>query len=162
VQLALGDALAVALLQRKGFARDDFARLHPGGALGKKLLLRVRDVMESEPAAVLAPSATVQDAIVPLARRRGIVVIAEADQVIRGVFTAGDLTRVLGAGAEGLSRRLGDVMTAGGKRAAPEELASGVVYRMEQGKIVAMPVVDSAGLVVGVVHLHDLLRAGAA
>lgn len=159
--LALGDALAVALLQHKGFRREDFARLHPGGSLGRKLLLRVRDVMEQEPPALLAPTVTVRAAIVPLAERRGIVCVGDSAAAIDGVFTAGDLTRALEQGNAGLDRPLGEVMTRGGKRAAPDELASAVVGRMERHGIVAMPVTDGDRLV-GVVHLHDLMRAGAA
>lgn len=159
--LALGDALAVALLEHKGFQREDFARLHPGGSLGKKLLLRVRDVMEAERLPVLAPDATVQQAIVPLAERRGIVCVADRDGAMLGVFTAGDLTRVLEQGDGALTTPLRDAMTRGGKRADPDELASAVVGRMERHGIVAMPVMDGDRLV-GIVHLHDLLRAGAA
>ncbi len=159
--LALGDALAVALLQHKGFQREDFARLHPGGSLGKKLLLRVRDVMEADRLPVLADTATVREALGPLASRRGIVCVSSADGALAGVFTAGDLTRVLEDGDAALATPLAQVMTRGGKRAAPDELASAVVGRMERHGIVAMPVVDGERLV-GVVHLHDLLRAGAA
>jgi len=159
--LALGDALAVALLQHLGFRREDFARLHPGGSLGRKLLLRVRDVMERERLPVLGPGATVRHAIVPLAERRGIVCVGDKGGSLLGVFTAGDLTRVLEQGDGALATPLGEAMTRGGKRAAPDELASAVVGRMERHGIVAMPVVDGEALV-GVVHLHDLLRAGAA
>lgn len=159
--LALGDALAVALLEHKGFQREDFARLHPGGSLGKKLLLRVRDVMETDRLPVLAPDASVQQAIVPLAERRGIVCVADRDGAVLGVFTAGDLTRVLEQGDGALATPLRDAMTRGGKRADPDELASAVVGRMERHGIVAMPVLDGDRLT-GIVHLHDLLRAGAA
>jgi arabinose-5-phosphate isomerase len=159
--LALGDALAVALLQHKGFQREDFARLHPGGSLGKKLLLRVRDVMEGDRLPVLPETASVRDALAPLASRRGIVCVAAPNGGLAGVFTAGDLTRVLDEGDAALARPIAQVMTRGGKRAAPDELASAVVGRMERHGIVAMPVVDGETLV-GVVHLHDLLRAGAA
>lgn len=161
VALALGDALAVALLQAKGFRREDFARLHPGGSLGRKLTLRVRDVMEGPPLPALAASATVREAIVVLAARRGLVCVATADGGLDGVFTAGDLTRVLERGDAALATALGAAMTRGGHRAAPDELGSAVVGRMERHGVVAMPVVDGERLA-GVVHLHDLLRAGAA
>lgn len=160
VALALGDALAVALLQAKGFRREDFARLHPGGSLGRKLTLRVRDVMEGPPCPALAPTATVREAIVVLAARRGLVCVA-SDGRLDGVFTAGDLTRVLERGDAALATPLAEAMTRGGHRAAPDELGSAVVGRMERHGVVAMPVVE-AGHLVGVVHLHDLLRAGAA
>jgi arabinose-5-phosphate isomerase len=160
VALALGDALAVALLQAKGFRREDFARLHPGGSLGKRLLLRVRDVMETDALPVRPATATVRDSIVLLAERRGIVLVTAADGTLEGVFTAGDLTRVLEQGDAALARPLGEVMTRGGRRADGDELASAVVGRMERYGIVAMPVADAEGRAVGVVHLHDLMRAG--
>lgn len=159
--LALGDALAVALLQHKGFQREDFARLHPGGSLGKKLLLRVRDVMETDRLPLLPDTATVREALGPLATRRGIVCVTSPDGALVGVFTAGDLTRVLEDGDAALTTPLAQVMTRGGKRAEADELASAVVGRMERHGIVAMPVADGTRLV-GIVHLHDLLRAGAA
>lgn len=160
--LALGDALAVAILEQKGFRREDFARIHPGGSLGRKLLLRVRDIMETDRLPLVSLQATVRDAIVPLARRRGIVVVADDDRQVLGVFTAGDLTRVMARDGTPLDIRLADVMTRSPKVAQAEELASAVVYRMEQIGIVVMPVTDSEGRVVGVVHLHDLMRAGVA
>jgi arabinose-5-phosphate isomerase len=162
IQIALGDALAVVILERKGFKREDFARLHPGGALGRRLLTRVRDLMETQRLPILPPSATMREAMVPLAERRGIVVVANGAGSIEGVFTAGDLTRLLEREDDFLGLTLGDVMTRTPKLARAEELASAVVYRMEQIGIMAMPVLDDADRVVGVVHLHDLMRAGVA
>jgi arabinose-5-phosphate isomerase len=162
VALALGDALAVAVLQRKGFDREAFARLHPGGSLGKKLVMRVREVMETHKLPLLAPGALMREAVVLLAERRGIVVVADGDQRVTGVFTAGDLTRLLERTSEIFPIPLEQVMTRTPKVAEAEELASAVVYRMEQIGIMAMPVVDATLRVVGVVHLHDLMRAGVA
>jgi len=159
-QLALGDALAVAVLERKGFRREDFARIHPGGALGRKLITRVRDVMERDRLPVLAPSATMRDAVVWLAERRGIVIAATPDKRVAGVFTAGDLTRLLEKTEDIFGMTLEAVMTKSPKVAMSEELASATVYRMEQVGIMAMPVVDDSQHIVGVVHLHDLMRAG--
>jgi arabinose-5-phosphate isomerase len=160
--LALGDALAVAVLEGKGFRREDFARLHPGGALGKKLLTRVREVMETQRLPILSARATMREAVVWLAERRGIVVVADGDHHVQGVFTAGDLTRLLERTSEIFEIQLDSVMTRTPKVAVAEELASAVVYRMEQIGIMAMPVVDDTNRVVGVVHLHDLMRAGVA
>ncbi|HEY5545843.1 MAG TPA: KpsF/GutQ family sugar-phosphate isomerase [Gemmatimonadaceae bacterium] len=160
--LALGDALAVAVLERKGFRREDFARLHPGGALGRKLITRVRDIMERDRLPVLAPSATLRDAVVWLAERRGIVIAATPDNRVAGVFTAGDLTRLLERTQEIFGMTIESVMTRSPKVADAEELASAAVYRMEQIGIMAMPVVDDSQHIVGVVHLHDLMRAGVA
>ena len=160
--LAVGDALAVALLEVKGFRREDFARLHPGGSLGRRLLTRVAEVMLTADLPVLAPDDTMRRTVVALAKGRGIVVVATPDGRLAGVFTAGDLTRVMGRDEQFTAVSLGAVMTRRPKSARAEELASKVVYRMEHYGIIAMPVVDDADRVVGVVHLNDLMRAGAA
>jgi arabinose-5-phosphate isomerase len=161
VALALGDALSVALLEAKGFRREDFARLHPGGALGRRLLTRVADVMLTSALPVLAPEDTMRRAVVALAEQRGIVVVAAEGRVV-GVFTAGDLTRLMEREEHFFPVPLREVMVRSPKTAQPQELGSAVVYRMERHGIMAMPVVDEAQALVGVVHLHDLLRAGAA
>jgi arabinose-5-phosphate isomerase len=158
--LALGDALAVALLEHKGFRREDFARLHPGGALGKKLLTTVAEVMEDEHLPVLPVTATMRDAIVPLAERRGMVVVSAGNGTVSGVITAGDLARLLERSAEPFTIPVADIMTRTPRLAQAGELASGVVFRMERFGIMAMPVIDKTDRLVGVVHLHDLLRAG--
>ncbi len=158
VALALGDALAVALLQLKGFRREDFAALHPGGSLGRKLSLRVKDVMVTEVRS-LAPDATMRDAVVALAAQRGLAVVAEAGTV-RGVLTTGDLARLAQQHPDFLTIPVVDVMTKRPKAADPDELAGACVGRMEQHGIIAMPVTGN-GKLLGVVHLHDLLRAGA-
>lgn len=160
--LALGDALAVALLEHKGFRREDFARLHPGGALGKKLLTTVAEVMEDEHLPVLPMTATIRDAIVPLAERRGIVVLSAGDGAVSGVVTAGDLARLLERSPDPFTVAVADVMTRTPRLARADELASGVVFRMERFGVMAMPVLDGADRLVGIVHLHDLLRAGVA
>lgn len=161
VALALGDALAVALLEVKGFRREDFARLHPGGALGRKLTTRVSDVMLSDDLPVLPPAAFMREAVVVLAERRGIVVVLDGVHVA-GVFTSGDFTRLVEHRDDWLSLTLGDVMRADPKTARVHELGSAVAYRMQRHGIMAVPVVDDDGTFRGVVHLHDLLRAGAA
>lgn len=162
VALALGDALAVALLQEKGFGAEDFARIHPGGSLGRKLLTRVRDVMIVDPLPTLPPTATVRQAIVELAERRGIVMIVDSGKRVLGLMTAGDLTRLLEHETDVLSLIVSDVMIRDPKTASPEELGSAVVHRMEAHGIMAMPVVARDGVLAGVVHLHDLMRAGVA
>jgi arabinose-5-phosphate isomerase len=160
VALALGDALAVALLEEKGFRREDFARLHPGGALGRRLLTRVSDVMETHALPVLPATATMRQAIVLLAERRGVAVVLDGDGRVAGVVTAGDLSRLMEREANVFTIPVRDVMTVSPKVADRDELASAVVYRMERHGIMAMPVVDTDGLVVGIIHLHDLMRAG--
>jgi arabinose-5-phosphate isomerase len=159
VALALGDALAVALLEVKGFRREDFAALHPGGSLGRKLLLRVRDVMV-HPGHVLAPDATMRQAVVSLAHDRGLAMIVEAGRLV-GVLTPGDLTRMAERDPDFLGRPVAGVMTRTPRTTSPEELAAAAVGTMERHGVIALPVVDADGTVAGAVHLHDLMRAGA-
>jgi len=150
----------VALLQAKGFRAEDFAKLHPGGALGRRLLTRVGDVMEREQLPTLPLGATMREAVVLLAARRGIAIVVEQDRV-SGVVTAGDLTRLLERQDDVLTVPVAAVMTTAPRMAEDTELGSAVVHRMETHGIMAMPVVDGAQRLVGVVHLHDLMRAGA-
>ena len=159
VALALGDALAVALLAVKGFRREDFAALHPGGSLGRKLLLRVRDVMV-RPGRLLDPDATMRQAVVSLAHDRGLAMVVEGGR-LAGVLTTGDLTRLAEQDPGFLDRPVGGVMTRTPHTAAPEELAAAAVGTMERHGVIALPVVDGDGTVVGAAHLHDLMRAGA-
>lgn len=161
VALAIGDALAVALLEEKGFKADDFARLHPGGALGRRLLTKVRDVMVTGNLVPALPaSATMREAVVQLAERRGIAVITGEQEEVLGVITSGDLTRLMEREENVLPIRVTEVMTENARVAAPDELGSAVVYRMEKHGIISMPVVEGDRRLVGVVHLHDLMRAG--
>ena len=158
VALALGDALAVTLLVLKGFRRDDFAALHPGGSLGRRLHLRVRDVMVPVGSA-LGPGAAMRDAVVSLAAERGLALVVDGPS-LKGVLTTGDLTRLAERQGDFLGVRVTEVMTRSPKVAEAGELAAAAVGRMEQHGIMALPVLEE-GRVVGVVHLHDLLRAGA-
>ena len=162
VALALGDALAVALLERKGFKSEDFARLHPGGALGRRLLLTVREVMVTDNLPVLGPDASMRECVILLAERRGTVAIVDAATKVIGVVTSGDLARLMENRDDFLGVIVSEVMTKTPRLARADELAGAVVYRMEQHGIMAMPVVDDERTLVGVVHLHDLMRAGAA
>ena len=159
VALALGDALAVALLEVKGFRREDFAALHPGGSLGRRLLLQVRDVM-LPPGRVLRPDATMKDAVVSLAHDRGLAMVA-VDGHLAGVITTGDLTRLAERDPKFFDRRLSDVMTRTPRTSSPDDLAGAAVGVMQERGIIVLPVVDEQGAIVGVVHLHDLMRAGA-
>ena len=162
VALALGDALAIALLETKGFQAEDFARLHPGGSLGRRLLLRVQDVMVTDALPALAPEATMRECVILLAERRGTVVVVDPQRRVIGVVTAGDLTRLMERRDDFLAVPVREIMTRTPKLTRPDELAGAAVYRMEQHGIMALPVVDAAGALVGIVHLHDLMRAGAA
>ncbi len=157
--LALGDALAVALLEHKGFRREDFARLHPGGALGRRLVMRIEAVMVTDPLPVLPPGSTLRQAVVVLAEQRGIVLVADASRALLGVLTAGDLTRLMEREVEVLAQPVDRIMTRTPRIASMGELASAVAYRMETHGVMAMPVLDADARIVGVAHLHDLLRA---
>jgi arabinose-5-phosphate isomerase len=159
VALALGDALAVALLEQKGFRREDFARLHPGGTLGRRLLTKVEDLMVTEPLPVLQLDATVRDAIVCIAELRGIAIVVDSARRVAGVMTGGDLTRLMERQESIMSVPVAQVMNRTPKLARRDELASAVVYRMETHGIMSMPVVDESEHLAGVVHLHDLMRA---
>jgi arabinose-5-phosphate isomerase len=161
VTLAMGDALAVALLETKGFTRDDFARLHPGGALGRKLTLKVSDVMLTADFPSLAEEATMRECVVLLAEKRGTVPIVDKERRVVGVVTAGDLTRLMERQAEKfLDVKVREVMNRNAKTVESDELAAGAVFIMEKFGIMALPVVEK-GRLVGIVHLHDLMRAGA-
>lgn len=162
VALALGDALAVTLLEVKGFKREDFARLHPGGALGRKLLMRVTEVMVDQSLPTLAPNAIIREAIVELAAKRGIAVVVNGDRRVQGVITTGDLTRLMKREQDFMDVPVSTIMSTTPRTAGADELASAVVFRMQEHGIVAMPVVDGDERLVGIVHLHDLMRAGAA
>ena len=159
--LAMGDALAVAVLQSRGFTREDFARLHPGGAIGRRLTLRVRDVMVADDYPHLGPDAPMRQCVMLLAEKRGTVpVINEHDAVI-GVVTSGDLTRRMERQEDIFDTPVVEVMNRDPKLIGPDELAAAAVYIMETHGIMALPVVDDAARLVGLVHLHDLLRANA-
>ena len=160
--LAVGDALAVALLLEKGFRREDFARLHPGGALGKRLLTRVSDVMLTEELPMLLAGATMLEAVVQMAERRGTVMVVDESRRLVGVVTVGDMMRLIEGTPEWQSVAVGDVMTRAPRTSHADELGSAAVYRMQRTGIMALPVLDADGHVDGIVHLHDLLRAGSA
>ncbi|MGE0160693.1 MAG: SIS domain-containing protein [Gemmatimonadales bacterium] len=159
--LAMGDALAVAVLRLKDVRASDFAGLHPGGALGRKLSIRVAEVMVSEAYPSLGEAATMKDAIAPLAHMRGTVPVVDPRGCVVGVVTAGDLTRLMERETDFLSIPVSDVMTRDPKTAAPDELGSAASRRMEAHGVMALPVVRPDGTLAGVVHLHDLMRAGA-
>jgi arabinose-5-phosphate isomerase len=156
--MALGDALAIALLERRGFDHDDFAALHPGGRLGKKLL-RVRELMHSGEAmpSVIA-TAKMPDVIYEMSRKGlGMTAVVDGGGMLAGIITDGDLRRLMqkrGSEVLGLSAR--ECMSANPVTIAPEEFASAALRMMEERKITSVIVLDGARQVAGVVHLHDL------
>lgn len=159
--LALGDALALALMQAKGFSRDEFARSHPGGALGRKLLTHVRDVMRSGNDAPRIPdTAMLSDAILEMSRgRMGITAILDRDQCVLGIFTDGDLRRTLQKGVDLHATPIASVMTRGPRTISPDKLAAEAVQLMEQHKVNQLLVVDGERHLVGALNMHDLFRA---
>lgn len=159
VTLVMGDALAVALLLRRGFSRDDFAQLHPGGLLGRKLTVKVSDVMLEDDLPLLPPDASMRTCVVALAEKRGTVAIVDDARRLLGVVTAGDLTRLMEREENVFAIRVDEVMSRTPKTTEPEALAASAVYVMETHGVMALPVLDADGCVVGIVHLHDLLRA---
>ena len=159
--LALGDALSVALLLSRGFGREDFARIHPGGALGRRLLLRVSDVMVTEELPLLLPDASMRECVVLLAERRGTVAVVDPEGVLLGVVTSGDLTRLMEREEHFFGVPVSEVMTVSPKTSDPDQLGAVAVGIMERHGVMALPVLDAGRRVIGMVHLHDLMRAGA-
>ncbi len=159
--LALGDALAIAVMQAKGFSRDEFARSHPGGALGRKLLTHVSDVMRTgENAPRIHDNATLSDAIIEMTRgRMGITAILDANERVIGIFTDGDLRRTLQKGVELHATPIAAVMTRNPRTIAPTKLAAEAVQIMEQFKVNQLLVVDNESRLVGALNMHDLFRA---
>lgn len=160
VMLALGDAISVAILERKGFSHDDFHALHPGGKLGRRLL-KVRDIMHtSEKLPLVTPETVMSEALIEMsAKGFGCVGVIGTDGTLTGIVTDGDLRRRMSADLT--TRTVADVMTAGVKALYPEALASEALHFMNEKKITNVFVVDE-GKPVGVLHIHDCLRAGVA
>jgi arabinose-5-phosphate isomerase len=159
--LALGDALAVSLLEARGFTSQDFARSHPGGALGRKLLLHVSDIMRTGDALpIVAPDVPLAEGLLVISKKGlGMCVIVDNGRVL-GVFTDGDLRRALDEQADVHRTTMRKVMTSPGKSVTGGELAAEAAHLMEKHRITALPVVDANGVLVGALNVHDLLRAG--
>ena len=155
--LALGDALAASLMVRKGFSREDFARLHPAGKLGRRLA-RVRRFMHGgEAAPRVAPDAPMRQVVLEMsAKRLGCTTVVDGDGRLRGIITDGDLRRLLEREAQPLDKLASEVMTPRPTTVGPETLAAAALKLMEDRKITMIPVVDGAGLLLGVVQIHDL------
>jgi arabinose-5-phosphate isomerase len=158
--LAMGDALAMGLLERRGFTIDDFAVLHPGGRLGKKLV-RVEDVMQAgEHAPRVRPEAAMKDVLFEMTKKRlGMTTVVDGDGRLLGMISDGDLRRHMERdGYALLDQTAGQCMTPGPLTVRRRELATAALAVMEERKITSLPVVDAAGVVEGVVHLHDLWK----
>jgi arabinose-5-phosphate isomerase len=159
--LAMGDAIAIALLQERNFSERDFAASHPGGSLGRRLLLRVCDVMHTGAAMPLVrPDTSLKDALLEMSRKgRGTTAVVDADKRVVGIFTDGDLRRALDAGTDLHTVCTGEVMTRGGRTIDPDALAAEAIGMMDKHKINALLVVDEHQRLIGVLNMHDLLRA---
>ena len=158
--LALGDALAVAMLDARGFGADDFARSHPGGALGRRLLTRVSDLMRTgDSLPTIDSGARLVDAVLEITRKRmGMVAVTSPDGRLAGVLTDGDLRRLFERGGELQGLTVDDVMTRAPRTIESAALAAEAVHRMEEHRITQLLVVDD-GRLAGALHLHDLLAA---
>ena len=160
--LAMGDALAVAVLEARGFTEEDFARSHPGGTLGRRLLLHVDEVMrKGEELPAVGPDTPLSAGLLEMSRKGlGMTTVVDERRRVLGVFTDGDLRRALDGQIDLRATRMGEVMTANCKAARPRMLAAEAVHLMETHRITALPVIDDDGVLVGALNVHDLLRAG--
>ena len=161
VTLALGDALAVACLSAKGFSKEDFARSHPGGALGRRLLIHVRDIMRQGDA---VPRVTADirllDAIREItAKHIGMTAVVDADDHVIGIFTEGDLRRLIEKVGDVRNLIMRDVMTPNPHTIGPDELAASAVKALEAHQCNQLLVVDADGKLLGALHMHDLMDA---
>jgi len=160
--LAMGDALAVALLHLRGFTEEDFARSHPGGTLGRRLLLRVEDVMRTgEAIPRVAPHTLLSASLLEMSRKGlGMTAVVEDDGRVAGIFTDGDLRRLFDRGVDVRTTRIGEVMTPAARTIGAHELAAEAVHLMERHRITALLVVDAERRLIGALNVHDLLRSG--
>lgn len=162
VTLALGDALAVSLLKVRGFTAEDFARSHPGGKLGRRLLLSVGDLMHrGDRIPKVSADDVLRDALVEISKKSlGFAAVVDAEDHLLGIYTDGDLRRTLDQNLSIREVRVRSVMTAPGASITANALAVDALNLMEEKSIFALPVVDSGHRVIGALHMHDLLRAG--
>jgi arabinose-5-phosphate isomerase len=160
--LAMGDALAVAILEARGFTQEDFARSHPGGSLGRRLLLHIEDVMRTgEQLPIVHPDTPLHEGLLEMSRKGlGMTAIVDDRRKVLGIYTDGDLRRTLDRDPELRTKRMADVMTANPKTVRPNMLAAEAVHLMETSRITQLLVVDGDHVLVGALNVHDLLRAG--
>ena len=160
--LALGDALAVAVLEARGFSAEDFARRHPGGTLGRRLLLHVEDIMRTGSAVPrVTPDTLLASGLVEMsAKGLGLTAVVDADDRVLGVFSDGDLRRALDRRTDVHAATMRQAMTAGARTIGPRELAATAALLMETHRVTALLVVDAQQQLIGALNVHDLMRAG--
>lgn len=160
--LAVGDAIAVAILEARGFTQEDFARSHPGGILGRRLLLRVEDVMRTgEQLPMVGPDTTLRDGLIEMSRKGlGMTAVVDESHKVLGIFTDGDLRRTLDRDPDLRAKRMAEVMTPNPKTAGPHMLAAEAVHLLETSRITQLLVVDDRNVLIGALNVHDLFRAG--
>lgn len=159
-QLVMGDALAVCLLKMRGFSQEDFARVHPGGSLGKKLYTRVSDIIDRAVRPMVKEDETIQNTILNIsANRLGATVVLHETGDIAGIITDGDVRRMVEKGLSIHSLRARDIMSSNPKRVESDELAVNAFNMMEKNKITSLVVLEK-GKYIGLVHIHDILREG--
>lgn len=159
--LALGDALAVVLYEEKGFTREGFAATHPGGTIGRRLLLRLEDIMKRGDAIPAVPeSAPFEQVVMEIGSKRLGAVLVTRKSKLLGIITDGDLRRLLERRADIYAMRASEMMTPGPMTASGDLLGSAALVMLEEHKRMQLPIVDGRGRVLGIVHLHDLIEAG--
>jgi arabinose-5-phosphate isomerase len=162
--LALGDALALALLVKRGFQEDDFALLHPGGTLGRKLLLRVEDLMHTgNEIPIIGDDTPMKEGLLEMtSKRMGVTGVCNKQGMMVGVITDGDLRRALAKGDDMLNHKAGTIMTPQPKTISRDDLAATALRRMEEFSITSLFILDDgeSRRPIGIIHMHDLLRAG--
>ncbi|MBK1734087.1 D-arabinose 5-phosphate isomerase [Halorhodospira abdelmalekii] len=160
--LAMGDALAVALLDARGFTAEDFARSHPGGRLGRRLLLHIEDIMQTGARVPkVTPETVLREALLEISQKGlGMTAVVDSDERVRGIFTDGDLRRTLDRGIDIHTTPIATVMTAAPQTATAGLLAAEAAERMERHRINALLITDADGRLIGALNMHDLLQAG--
>jgi len=160
--LAMGDALAIALLDKKGFSKEDFAIFHPGGSLGKSLLLTVNDLMhKGDTIPIVREDAILKDVIYEISSKKmGVTAVVDGKMVLKGIVTDGDLRRLLEKRRDIFEIKASEIMSKNPKTIDKDELAAKALQIMEQYSITSLLIVDGKNSPTGIVHLHDLLKAG--
>jgi len=162
VALALGDALAVALLRKRNFSEEDFARFHPGGTIGRKLLLKTRDLMhKGEDIPIVDSQAVLSTVVLEMTSKKlGCACVIDENGKLCGIVTDGDLRRLISKGVKEIMQKAVEIMTPSPATISSDKLAVDALYLMEEKKITVLPVVNELHIPIGIIHMHDLIQAG--